>query len=203
MKTVEAFNLEADLQFRSDPQGGVVSEDMQYAFSLVNPNPLIIDVGCGYGRVIPHLRQIGPFRYIGIDPSIGMLGIGRREYPNIDFREMNLYELPQRFPESHFDIAIAITTMAYVSSVRMRDALTSIRKVLRPGGIGYFTFFADTETMYLAKNQPVGGNYKGPMTRLTGWKFERIAPKLFVTGFKTDQICVSDLGPYTVIAKAV
>lgn len=202
-KTVEAFNLEAELQFKMDPPGNA-SDSLRFAFSLAGDNPSVVDVGCGYGRMIRYLQEIGPFRYIGIDPSVEMLKIGEREHPGTDFRQMNLYELPQHFPENHFNLAIVITTLAYVTTVRMREALTSIRKVLTNDGVGYFTFMDVNETIRLARNQPRDASYKGPVTTLTGWTVERIDPVLKRSGFKAERIYGCGDSPlYSIIVKAV
>lgn len=202
-KTVQAFDAEAELQFKMDPPGRA-GDDLRFAFTLAPTNPLVLDVGCGYGRVVPHLRQIGAFRYVGIDPSIEMLRIGAREHPELDLRPMNLYELPQNFPESRFDIAIAITTLAYVTMTRMGEALTSIRKVLVHGGIGYFTYMNVNETIRLAQNWPVDANYPDPPATLTGWKFERIQHLLKRSGFKPERVYgYGDSPLYSIIVKAI
>lgn len=199
-RTIETFDLEAELQSSTNPPTSVVGEDLCYAFSRAGTNPLILDVGCGDGRVIPYLQQIGEFRYIGIDPSVEMLKIGKRKFPEIDFRTMNLYELPYQFPEPHFNLAIAITTLSYVTPMRMREALTSIRRVLKPGGIAFFTFMNVDETLRFAQNRPQSSTFTGPAATVYGWRFERISPVLKRAGFKIEDIYTGNMCLYTVIA---
>ncbi len=181
-RTVEAFNLEAELQLKIDSPG-TVGEDLLYAFSLLPDNPLILDIGCGYGRMIDALREMDPCQYFGIDPSIEMLNIGKMMYPETNFHNISLYDLPHEFPSDHFDMAMVITTFTYVTPSRMEEALASIRKVLKPSGLGYFVILEGDHSICIAQNRIVRQNYPGPVATLHGWTFKKIKPALTKSGF--------------------
>lgn len=44
------------------------------------PAPLVLDAGCGTGRLLPHLTRRG-CRVTGVDLSPGMLACARRDHP--------------------------------------------------------------------------------------------------------------------------
>jgi SAM-dependent methyltransferase len=201
-RTVQAYELEADLMFKNDPPGQA-GQDLKFAFSLLPKNPRVLDVGCGYGRVIPYLRQVAECEYTGIDPSGEMLCIGNREFPKMDFRKLNLYELPDHFPEGHFDLVVVVTTMAYVTPARRREALSCIRKVVKAGGIGYFTFFSDDTVLRIHQLKPVSSDFKGPVSTLYGCSPQRSEPLLLGSGFAPLQgFEYTCSGMYSLVTKA-
>src|SRR5271165_6588926 len=57
------------------------------------PGTPIADVGCGPGHVSAWLASRG-VSAVGIDLSAGMIAVGRREYPAVEFREGDFLDLP-------------------------------------------------------------------------------------------------------------
>ncbi len=55
----------------------------------------IADLGCGPGHVSAWLASHG-VTAVGIDLSAGMVAVGRREYPEVEFREGDFLKLPAR-----------------------------------------------------------------------------------------------------------
>ena len=45
--------------------------------ALAPRDPRILDLGCGYGRTLAHLRERGFERLVGIDTSAGMIARGK------------------------------------------------------------------------------------------------------------------------------
>lgn len=96
----------------------------------------ILDVGCGYGRLLAALRDLGWTNAVGADPSPGMIDLGRATRPDLAFVRTDGRTLP--FPDASFDAALLFTVLTSVpDDADQRALLAEIRRVLRPGGILY------------------------------------------------------------------
>ncbi len=100
----------------------------------------ILDVGCGYGRILDVLYQEGYRELTGADISEGMVERGKRLYPYLDLLAAAGDDLP--FEDESFD---AVILFAVLTGVVYEDAqrriLKEIRRVLRPGGMIYVNDF--------------------------------------------------------------
>jgi len=56
----------------------------------IGPHESIIDIGCGYGRLLEMLPKDWIGDYLGIDLSLDMLKLAKERYPNRTFWECNL-----------------------------------------------------------------------------------------------------------------
>ncbi|MPY31147.1 methyltransferase domain-containing protein [Streptomyces adustus] len=67
----------------------------QYSYQLLRmePGASAVDVGCGTGRAVAELRDLG-VKAVGIDPAEQMIAIARRRWSEADFRVAGANELP-------------------------------------------------------------------------------------------------------------
>jgi ubiquinone/menaquinone biosynthesis C-methylase UbiE len=95
------------------------------------PDGHILDLGCGTGLVLRHLRERG-FRgaYTGIDASGGMLAQIQEE-PGVERIHGDVHSLLSTFPARCFDAVTALWSWEYMDR---ESLLPQIRRVLRPGG---------------------------------------------------------------------
>ena len=110
------------------------------AVKRLNPKEdrVYLDVGCGTGDTsLEILRQNKASRVIGIDTSLGMLGIGWkkiRQYgleSQASFREGNCLGL--EFPDNSFDGAITVFCIRNVTD--RKKAFSEMVRVLKPGSM--------------------------------------------------------------------
>ena len=47
----------------------------------VSREDFIVDVGCGYGRILGELRRLGYRKLVGFDPAEGMIRRGKMNIP--------------------------------------------------------------------------------------------------------------------------
>ena len=96
----------------------------------------ILDVGCGSGRVMNELYELGYENLIGIDFSRGMIERGQQQYPYLDLREKTGDDI--ELPDDSVDTVIlfAVLTCIYKDE-EQKTLIDEIRRVLRPGGILY------------------------------------------------------------------
>lgn len=106
------------------------------AKKIITKTPIdLLDLATGTGDVMISVRKHGPIlkSAIGIDPSIGMIDIGRKKaakYPNIDFKvgQATCLEIENE--------SMDVVTMAFgIRNVAdYEKGLAEIYRVLKPGG---------------------------------------------------------------------
>lgn len=121
----------------------VVKAEREALYAPAAPSGRVLDVGCGTGLLVDYsYREIDRERYVGIDPSAGMLAKFALKHP--DYRaEATLlrttfedYETPLRF-----DTIVAMAGSA--SHVTGVDVVEKAQHLLAPGGRAYLTFYRD------------------------------------------------------------
>lgn len=105
----------------------------------VSRDARILDMGCGYGRIMHELSCAG-FSYVtGVDFSNEMIEKGRRLYPDLRFQ---CADLPLGFNENSYDAVTLVAVLTCMASsgdqVRM---ISEIRRLLKPGGVLYINDF--------------------------------------------------------------
>lgn len=104
--------------------------------AYVSKEDQILDVGCGYGRVMNELYEQGYKKLIGIDFSKGMIERGRRQFPYLDLREKTSEKIDLEDDCVDAVILFAVLTCIYRDE-EQKTLIDEIRRVLRPGGILY------------------------------------------------------------------
>lgn len=78
----------------------------------VSPNSKVLDVGCGYGRLVDLLRSHPPENYHGIDVSPDLITIAKITHPNYLFSVcsiLNLHTFLYSLQLGYFDWAVLIS----------------------------------------------------------------------------------------------
>lgn len=97
----------------------------------------IIDAGSGSGRWTRVLHQMG-LEVMGIDITPELVGIARREYPDVTFIEGSMDTLP--VPDGALGGILAWYSLIHTPPEQMPDVLAEFHRALRPGGsilLGY------------------------------------------------------------------
>jgi SAM-dependent methyltransferase len=102
----------------------------------------VADLGCGPGHVAAWLAS-GGAAVVGIDLSPGMIAVGRREYPQVEFRAGDFLALPAGAGE--FAAVVALYSIIHLDPGELRGAFAEMCRVLRPGGLVLVAFHAGTE----------------------------------------------------------
>jgi 2-polyprenyl-3-methyl-5-hydroxy-6-metoxy-1,4-benzoquinol methylase len=106
-------------------------------FSRLPPVAEVIDIGCGHGRFIKILPELGisDKGYLGVDFSSEQVNNARRLHPGYAFEALNLFELAGRYP-GRFDGFICAAVLMHVPRTRALAALRSMRASLKTGAVG-------------------------------------------------------------------
>ncbi|MBQ4338998.1 MAG: class I SAM-dependent methyltransferase [Clostridia bacterium] len=114
--------------------------DVELFSKYVSKDCKILDVGCGYGRILNELAEAGFTDLTGVDSAKNMIKRGLREYP-----ELNLVANPDGvipFENNFFDAVILFGVLTCVpDNESQQELLNNIKKVLKPGGIIYINDF--------------------------------------------------------------
>lgn len=89
----------------------------------------VISIGCGSGIDTEWLRKRGASKAEGVDISEKLIEIAQSEYPQCEFRVMDMEQLD--FKDSSFDFAYSSLAIHYVSD--WDKALSEVYRILKPG----------------------------------------------------------------------
>jgi len=108
----------------------------------------ILDIGCGHGNGALIFKEDTVYSYIGIDISSAMMKLARTNAPNAMFARMNMYQLG--FLSQCFDGFWAAASLLHIPKSRINAAFTEIKRVMKPGAIGFIALReGDTEEMVI------------------------------------------------------
>ncbi|WP_432735442.1 class I SAM-dependent methyltransferase [Maridesulfovibrio sp. FT414] len=100
----------------------------------------ILDVGCGYGRVMRELLGNGYAKVQGVEPSVSLRDRGAAGDGSLSIAALENGRIP--FPDNSFDAVLLIAVLTCIPQDGEQDALLAeIHRVLRPGGIIYINDF--------------------------------------------------------------
>lgn len=122
--------------------------DMLRAFLAPGPGDVVVDLGCGSGRVLVWNRDLGAYS-VGIDASPFFASEARAE---IDLALGDLRRLP--FADGTFSKAYALDVLEHLSRAALESALAEIARILKPGG----QLFVYT---HVRKNSPLAIGLRG------------------------------------------
>lgn len=98
---------------------------------FVEPGMRILELGCGYGRVLAPLAGIAGQGW-GVDNSPDSLDLARTKHPNLNFTLMDVAEL--EFEDDGFDLVFGVQNFISACKVPPQTLLKEALRVTRPGG---------------------------------------------------------------------
>jgi SAM-dependent methyltransferase len=143
------------------PFGHPVNVDRLSAFA--GRDAVVLDYGCGYGRVLEALHRCGYRNLIGTDPAAGMIAAARKRLPGLTLEQ--LVNPPYLdFPDASIDAVVLFAVLTCVPSDSGQLALIGeLRRVLRVGGLLYISdLWLQTDARNVqryVRDQPKYGRY--------------------------------------------
>ncbi len=114
-----------------------IRPDTYKFISLLPQNGSVLDVGCAAGRDSRLFKDKG-FQVVGVDLSVGLLRIARKENPDISFFKANLLSLP--FENNYFNGVFAQACLHHLQSLKeVKQALLEFKRVLKKNGLLFIT----------------------------------------------------------------
>jgi ubiquinone/menaquinone biosynthesis C-methylase UbiE len=90
----------------------------------------VLNIGCGSGVDTHWIVENGAKSVVGIDLSKGLIDVGKKKYPDLDLRVMDMEKL--EFDDESFDLLVSSLAIHYLPD--RTDALKEAFRVLAPGG---------------------------------------------------------------------
>lgn len=108
-----------------------------HTFARMRGKGEVIDVGCGHGRLIPVLGDLGIARenYLGVDPATAQIELARELHPGMKFEVGDFYSVGATYP-ARFDGFWSNFVLMHIPKIRLHEALSSLRACLKLNAVG-------------------------------------------------------------------
>jgi SAM-dependent methyltransferase len=108
--------------------------DRERLTRLLPRDAVILDYGCGQGRLTQELIELGYINVLGLDSSAEMIRIARERVPDAGFAETDGEHLP--CGDSSIDAVLLFAVLTCIpADEAQKNLLREFKRVLRPGGL--------------------------------------------------------------------
>jgi len=119
-----------------------LDSELNYVMAKIRPNDLVLELGCGYGRILPGLASRARW-VVGIDTSNSSLQFARnfiQDAPNICLTQSDAAKLS--FRKHTFDCVVCIQNGVSAFHVDPRTLISESLRVTKTGGIILFSTYS-------------------------------------------------------------
>jgi 2-polyprenyl-6-hydroxyphenyl methylase/3-demethylubiquinone-9 3-methyltransferase len=120
-----------------------LAAEISYVIEKIGPGDKVLDLGCGFGRVIPELAQKAA-AVVGIDNSGASLILAKekiRNIPTCSLVQANALQLS--FKNNCFDVVICIQNGISAFHVNQKQLIKESLRVTKNDGIVLFSSYSD------------------------------------------------------------
>jgi len=117
--------------------------EIEFVFEKIGPTDLVLELGCGYGRVLQKLVEKAKTTF-GIDTSRASLSLAQKtigKIPSVHLSVMNAVELG--LCDRKFDTVICVQNGISAFKVNKRKLIEESIRVTRSGGIVLFSSYSE------------------------------------------------------------
>lgn len=130
--TIGWYNANAEA-YAAKGRGFIDYDQIESFLALLPPHGKILDVGCGSGKDMALFSKKGMNVY-GLDPSEGLLEVGKRDHPDLQFVLGSMTNIP--FPDRSFDGLWVHASLLHLElEDDVRKAFSEFHRVLSDNGI--------------------------------------------------------------------
>ena len=118
--------------------------ELNYTLKKIKPNDLVLELGCGYGRILPALAQKANL-VIGIDTSQDSLTLAKKmiqDIHNCYLLRMDAVQLA--FADQTFDVVVCIQNGISAFHINKVDLIRESIRVTKTGGTILFSSYSDS-----------------------------------------------------------
>lgn len=126
-------------KFLNELDGKPFDRNLLERFSALLPeNGLVYDFGCGSGQTTKYIHDRGRQKVIGLDFSENAIRLAQQHFPEIEFQVDDM--LASRMASGSADGILAFYAIVHFTEVEVEQALKEWLRLLKPGGLGLFSF---------------------------------------------------------------
>lgn len=117
--------------------------ELNHVLKIIRRKDFVLDLGCGYGRIIPALAKNAKFVY-GIDTSLSSLVLGKemlRGLSNVMLQKMDAVDLT--FDDKAFDVVLCLQNGISAFHVDQKELIRESIRVTKPGGRIFFSGYSE------------------------------------------------------------
>ena len=162
----------------------------QWVLDRLPPRGRVLDVGCGTGTPTAAMLTEADRQVVGIDVSPRMLALARAAAPGGQFLRMDARDLDSSL--GVFEAATAFFCLSALSRAGIRDVLSRLRAVLRPGAAVAIGMLEG----HLEHLPPTAGRPAGQPVNLT-LPQEDVISMAGAAGLKVEDVDVEEYEPAT------
>lgn len=142
-ENLSAERLKRCYKIAPQPVKKYLDAELNFVLDRIGPSGLVLELGCGYGRIIPELAKKARF-VVGIDTSISSLKYGRkliRSTSNCLLIQMDATQLS--FLDRTFDVVVCIQNGISAFHVDQEHLIRESIRVAKQGGTILFSSYSD------------------------------------------------------------
>jgi len=143
---------------------------------LVSPNQRVLEIGCGMGSLLAHLK---PSRGVGVDFSSEMIARAKQRHPELEYHQMDAHDLSSL--EGEFDVIIFSDTVNDLWDVQR--ALEQVKRLCTPRTRLILNFYNHFWQLPLTTAQKL--NLAAPMLHQNWLTREDVNNMLHLAGFES------------------
>jgi 2-polyprenyl-6-hydroxyphenyl methylase/3-demethylubiquinone-9 3-methyltransferase len=120
-----------------------LNSEIQYVLDKIKPSDRVLELGCGYGRVLNRLCNKAK-EVVGIDISKSSLELAKnilKKHSNYKLLQMNAINL--KFPDHFFDMVICVQNGISAINEDKRDLIKEAIRVTKKDGLALFSSYSD------------------------------------------------------------
>ena len=123
-----------------------LNAEIQYVLDKIKPSDIVLELGCGYGRVLQKLCKKAK-KVIGIDISKPSLELAKKLLKgNLNYQLFQMDAINLEFPNNFFDVVICIQngiSAFNVDNVDKEGLIKEAVRVTKKGGLVLFSTYSD------------------------------------------------------------
>ena len=140
---LSAQRLQQCYQIASPRVQRYFDRELNHVLDKINPGDIVLDLGCGFGRVLPQLSQ-NSGKLFGVDNSFSSLKLALETIKGIS----NCYIVANNaaqmgFSDNVFDVVACIQNGISAFHVDKRQLIRECLRVTKPGGTVLFSTYSD------------------------------------------------------------
>jgi 2-polyprenyl-6-hydroxyphenyl methylase/3-demethylubiquinone-9 3-methyltransferase len=120
-----------------------LNAELSHVQAKIHPGDLVVELGCGYGRIIPRLAERAEW-VVGIDTSLPTLKFGQKELetvPNCSLLQMDAGKLG--FKGRSFNCVVCVQNGISALHVDRRALVSESVRITKPGGTVLLSSYSD------------------------------------------------------------